>query len=205
LESVRVENIGKRFGRNTVLDQVDFEVPSGSSCCLWGPNGAGKSTLLKIIAGLLRPTRGKVTCTGGGRSGGPDDFHGDMGMAAPDVVLYPELTPGENLDFLARSRGSRRDSEFEASLVSALFPDGLKDEPVSTFSSGMRGKLGLIAALAHRPGLLLLDEPTSYFDGEGKTAAAGIMDSLKTGIILIVATNDPAEREWCDTTYELRV
>ncbi len=205
MDKVTVQKVGKRFGPRPIFDGVGFEVARGGSVCLWGPNGSGKSTLLKIIAGLLRPTTGKVVYCGNGKSGPPSMFRNLTGMAAPDVTLYDELTPNENLGFLSRARGLRADREYESHLIDAFGLKGAANEPLGTFSSGMRQKFNFICAMAHRPRALLLDEPSSFMDEAGRSRVGEIINGLKAESLLIVATNDGAERAWCEATIELRV
>jgi heme exporter protein A len=176
----------------------------GGSVCLWGPNGSGKSTLLKIMAGLIRASSGKITYFANGKSGKPALFKNSIGVSAPDVRLYEELSPFENLEFLSRSRGTGRDVKYETELLERFFLLESAKEPLETFSSGMRQKFHLIGALAHKPAALLLDEPTSFMDEEGRRHVGEIMSGLKSKSLLCVATNDPAERAWCEDTVELR-
>lgn len=205
LDRVKVEKITKRFGRHVVFKDVCLEVSRGESLCLWGPNGSGKSTLLKSIAGLARPTSGKISYINGSFERRPAESRDDIGMAAPYVVLYNELTPDENLEFLARSRGMARDRDHENKMIAELFPAGLKNEPIGTFSSGMCRKICFIAALAHKPSVVLMDECTSHFDDPGREAAGRILNSFRKDSVMIIATNETFERAWCDRLYELRV
>lgn len=205
MDKVCVKNITKRYGPHVVFKEVSLEVKKGESLCLWGPNGSGKSTLLKSIAGLARPTTGSVAYVDGGRERPASECRNDIGMAAPYVVLYNELSPSENLEFLANSRGLKRDVDFEKAMIAEFFPDGLKDEPIGTFSSGMCRKICFVAALAHRPSVVLMDECTSHFDDPGRAAAGRILASMKKDSVMIIATNETFEREWCEGVYELRI
>ncbi len=205
MERITVRKVGKRFGPRRIFEDIGFEVSRGGSVCLWGPNGSGKSTLLKIIAGLLRPTSGEVVYYGDGKSGPPSMFRNMTGMAAPDVTLYDELTPRENLGFLCRARGLPTDKEYETHLLEMFGLKDAADVPLGTFSSGMRQKFNFICALAHRPRTLLLDEPSSFMDEAGRTSVGELVNGLKSDSLLIVATNDGAERAWCEATIELRV
>lgn len=204
MDRIAAEKVGKRFGPYTILKDISFEVKKGDSLCLWGPNGSGKSTLLKIVAGLIRPTKGKIEYSADGHSGPPSAFKNRIGMVSPDVKLYEELTPDENLEFIASSRGIKRNKEYEKELLRLFFPEGVKNEPIGLFSSGMKQRINITAALAHGPDVLLLDEATSYLDTAGKAAAAELILSLKKNTALVVATNDPAEKLWCGETIDLR-
>ncbi|MFA6450261.1 MAG: ABC transporter ATP-binding protein [bacterium] len=204
MEKIVTEAVGKRFGPHLIFEEISFEIARGGSVCLWGPNGSGKSTLLKIMAGLIRASSGNVTYFAGGKSGKPGQFKNLFGMSAPDVRLYDELSPLENLEFLRRSRGLSEDTKYESELLEQFSLTEFAKEPIENFSSGMRQKFHLIGALAHRPAALLLDEPTSFMDEAGRRQTAEIIAGLKPASLLAVATNDPAERAWCEATIELR-
>jgi len=204
LEKIVADAVGKRFGPHKIFDGMSFEIARGGSVCLWGPNGSGKSTLLKIMAGLIRASSGKVTYFANGKSGKSAMFKNSIGVSAPDVRLYEELSPLENLDFLQRSRGLVRDVKYESELLDRFALKDCSKELLETFSSGMRQKFHLVAALAHRPAVLLLDEPTSFMDEEGRRQTGELIAGLKASSLLVVATNDKAERAWCEDTIELR-
>ncbi|HOX28205.1 MAG TPA: ABC transporter ATP-binding protein [bacterium] len=205
LESIKVESVTKRFGPNQVLDGITFDASAGESYCLWGPNGSGKSTLLKIIAGLLRPSKGKISYCASGKTGAPLTFRNNIGMSAPDIMMYEDLSLAENLDFLAKARALPRDARFEDELMDKFSLSGVKGRQLGACSSGMKRKFHLVCALAHKPSALLLDEPTSYMDDAGRAGAEEIVSSLKKDVILIVATNDHAEKAWCEAAIELRI
>lgn len=204
MERIAVEKVCKRFGPQMVFEGISFEASRAGSVCLWGPNGSGKSTLLKIMAGLVRATAGKVVFFADGRSGPPAHFRNMLGVSAPDVVMYEELTPNENLEFLSRARGLKRDVKYERELLEMFSLAGVADKPLGAFSSGMKQKFNLIGALAHRPPALFLDEPTSFMDEAGRRQAEKIVAGLKPGALLVVATNDKEEKTWCEATVELR-
>src|SRR4051794_17825640 len=104
--SLTIEAVGKSFGARRVLRGVALTVSGGEAVSVTGPNGSGKSTLLKIVAGLLRPTRGAVTLTtDAGEARAAVERRPYVGYAAPDMTFYPELTGRENLLFFERVRG----------------------------------------------------------------------------------------------------
>src|SRR5204863_1547235 len=122
------------------------------------PNGAGKSTLLGVLSTLLAPSSGQIAYGGHGlRAGAP--LRARIGVLGHDLFLYPELTARENLRFFADLHGvPNPDARVTAALVQAVL-ETRADEPVSTFSRGMRQRVALERALIHAPRLLLLDEP----------------------------------------------
>src|SRR5437773_731074 len=105
LVRLALEGLGKRFGRRRVFEGLEAEVDHGEALVVTGPNGSGKSTLLLVIAGLLRPTRGRVVATLDGKALAPEDRREWLGMVAPDLTLYPELRALENLIFFETIRG----------------------------------------------------------------------------------------------------
>jgi heme exporter protein A len=181
-----------------VVKDVTFEAEAGQLWAVLGPNGSGKSTLLKVLAGLLRPTRGgSELIVDGVRMPGPERRTA-LGLVSPENAAYEELTGLENLDFAARMRG---EPHAEGPLRLALDAVGLAhaaDVQAGRYSSGMKQRLKLAMAVQHRPALLILDEPMALLDDAGRAAVRAVVaDQLTRGIVMW-ATNDaselPAER-----------
>ncbi len=188
---VSVEDVSRTFGRRRALTRVSFNAPSGAIVGLLGPNGAGKSTMLAILATLMRPSAGRVRF-------GPLDplasglqLRGRIGVLGHDLFLYPELTARENLAFFA---GLYDLKDAQAAALSALRRAGLDDradDPVGSFSRGMRQRVALERALIHGPRLVLLDEPfTGLDDASARALVARLSELRDGGAILIVATHD---------------
>jgi heme exporter protein A len=163
LPALSFSGVRRRFGRLAVLTGVSGEVAAGQVLLVTGRNGSGKSTLLRCLAGLLLPDAGTIDYREGGRTLGIAERRRAIGLVAPDLALYGELTAGENLAFFSRLRGC------EAGHGSALLGRlGLPaDRPAAALSSGMRQRLRWAWALLHRPRLLLLDEPFQNLDAAG--------------------------------------
>jgi len=186
-----VEDVSRHFGRRRAVSRVTFSAPQGTIVGLLGPNGAGKSTMLSMLATLIQPSAGRILY--GARdavSHGPG-LRGLIGVLGHDLFLYPELTARENLEFFG---GLYALADPKAAATAALERAGLLDrgdDPVSSFSRGMRQRVALERALIHRPRLLLLDEP---FTGLDDASAAGLVARLRTiaddGTMLVVATHD---------------
>lgn len=202
--TVSFRAVGKRFGSRSVLTSVSGELRPGQVLVVAGPNGAGKSTLLNILAGTLRQSRGSVEHVG---EVGPIErsrWFRHLGVAAPDMAMYDELTALENLRFFARVRGvdssvARIEQALEA--VGLARRDFMK--PLGTFSSGMKQRVKLAQAVLHRPAVLLLDEPSSNLDAAGHEVVAVLVRSNKAGTAVAVATNDPREVAWGDAQIDL--
>jgi len=195
-DELRVEDVSRHFGRRKALSKISFTVNAGSILGLLGPNGAGKSTLLAIVATLLQPTAGHVRYGNAGSigidaNGASAELRGRIGMLGHDLYLYPELTARENLAFFAAlyGEGDPRGAADRA-LARAALADRA-DDPVSSFSRGMRQRVALERALIHDPRLLLLDEPFTGLDEASVTALLGRLRELRSqGAIVVLATHD---------------
>jgi len=202
--TVEFANVSKRFGSRTVLAAVSGSLRPGLVLVVAGPNGAGKSTLLNILAGVLRPSRGEVAHRGVGGAVPRPHWFEHLGVAAPDMAVYEELTALENLRLFARLRGLDRPDRALASLLEELgLPPREHARPVGTYSSGMKQRVKLAQAVLHEPAVLLLDEPSSNLDGAGHGAVAVLVARFRERAAVAVATNDPREMAWGDARIEL--
>ena len=190
-DQVAVEGLSRHFGRRRAVTGVTFRAVRGTIVGLLGPNGAGKSTLLSILATLIRPSAGRILYGSQDALTHGASLRGSIGVLGHDLFLYPELTARENLEFFA---GLYAMADPAAAAAAALDRAGLADradDPVSSFSRGMRQRVALERALIHRPRLLLLDEP---FTGLDDASAASLVARLRAigdeGMIVVVATHD---------------
>jgi ABC-type multidrug transport system ATPase subunit len=181
------EGLGRRFGPRWVFRGVGLSLEPGQCLAVVGANGSGKSTLLKVLVGLIAPSEGDVT----------RPSRDEVGYAALDLSLYPQLTGAEHLALVGRFRGT-------APAVDALAMVGLagaEDKAVGVYSSGMRARLKLALALVASPPLLVLDEPTASLDDEGRGLVAQIVADQQARGAVLLATNDVTDRRWA--THEL--
>ncbi|WP_229230994.1 ABC transporter ATP-binding protein [Sinomonas cyclohexanicum] len=158
---VRITGLVKTFGSVRALDGLDLEVREGEVLGFLGPNGAGKSTTLRILLGLLRPNAGHVELLGGDPWRDVVELHRRIAYVPGDVSLWPSLTGGQAIDLMGRLRGGL-DQERRAQLVATFELDPSKRG--RTYSKGNRQKVAIVAALASRAELLILDEPTAGLD-----------------------------------------
>ncbi|MBU1879383.1 MAG: heme ABC exporter ATP-binding protein CcmA [Chloroflexi bacterium] len=175
LPLVHAEAITKRYGYKVALRQVSLDVPAGQFVALFGPNGAGKTTLIKIFATLLRPSEGQVTIAGLDTRKDAQQVRAQMGLVSHASLLYETLTAAENLIFNARLYGMADPAARAAELLDQVGLTPVADDPVRTFSRGMKQRLSIARALVPRPALLLLDEP---FTGLDQSATATLRDLL---------------------------
>ena len=190
-DRVAAVQVGRHYGRRRALADISFTARAGDIVGLLGPNGAGKSTLLAILGTLLAASTGRVEYGDATLAGGGAGLRARIGMLGHDLFLYPELTARENLVFFDRLYGV---ADVHTRVAAALASAGLAaraDEPVSSFSRGMRQRVALERALLHQPRLLLLDEP---FTGLDQASAAALVARLREEqarrVVTVLATHD---------------
>ncbi len=158
---VVTEQLTKRYGRRVGVQELSLSVPEGTVFGFLGPNGSGKTTTIRVLMGLLRATGGTANVFGRDCWRESHRIKSEVGYLSGDLRLYPWLTCKSALRIFELTR--RRHLTAEGDELASKF--GLEpDVRVRSMSRGMRQKLGLILALAHRPKLLILDEPTASLD-----------------------------------------
>jgi ABC-2 type transport system ATP-binding protein len=161
VSAIRTERLTKRYGDTCALNELDLAVEPGETYGYLGPNGAGKTTTIRVLLGLHRPTAGRAELFGIDAWRDPVAAHRRVAYVAGEPFLWPSLTSGETLAFLARLHGGT-DVAYRNELVERFELETSKK--VRALSKGNRQKVQLVAALATRADVLLLDEPTSGLD-----------------------------------------
>jgi heme exporter protein A len=203
--AIRVAALRRDYGDRPALDGVGFELPAGASLVVLGPNGAGKTTLLRILATLLRPSGGEATVLGCSLPNEAWKLRGRIGYLGHEPLLYRDLSGRENLRFQARLHGLEREAA-EARIEELLRAVGMErraDERVAELSAGMRQRLSICRCVLHEPELLLLDEPDSNLDVEGRELARALIGPGE-GRTRVVVTHDP-ERHLPEADQTLRL
>jgi ABC-2 type transport system ATP-binding protein len=158
---VQLREVTKRYGAIAAVADLSFELLPGTITGFLGPNGAGKTTTLRMVGGLLRPSAGSVQVFGADAR--DPSARRSLGYMPADPTFLPHLSGRANLDLLTKLHG--RDPGAREPVASALsLPSADLDRPVGGYSSGMRQKLAIVAALQHRPRLIILDEPANRLD-----------------------------------------
>jgi heme ABC exporter ATP-binding subunit CcmA len=184
-----LESISKLFGSFAALRQVSVDLEPGKCYVLIGENGAGKSTLLRILAGLLRPTSGKITVFGDHE---PQEVRERIGYMSHAPMLYDEFTGQENLHYFASLYPGRRCLDpAEALRQVGLDPD--LSRPLGQYSQGMRQRTSLARVLMPVPELLLLDEPFSNMDIESTRQMVELLAGFRQSNRTIVITTHQRE------------
>jgi heme exporter protein A len=194
---VHFEDVGKRYDERVVFRGVTGEAVPGHTLVITGPNGSGKSTLLGILCGLIRPTRGTVRHLISNEDSDRADWRQHLGMVAPAMALYEELSAIENLRFLAKVRGLVNGEERCRSCLEQVGLDPDRGTLARGFSTGMLQRLKIAQAMLHDPALLFLDEPGSNLDPSGQDWLEGwVRSAVSDGRTVVLATNDRREMEW---------
>ena len=184
---VTLAECSKRFGERLALRKATLEVAAGETVVVLGPNGAGKSTLLRLAAGLLRPTAGTARIDGIDAASAPKELRARLAYAGHEPQLYRGLTARENLALHLRLHSRADDPR---ALLERVGLGDRADDRVDGFSRGMLQRLALARATAHEPALLLLDEPASGLDADGRRL---LDDELRAGLgtrTQVVASHD---------------
>ena len=187
---IEVVGLVRLFGATRVLDGVSLTVASGEAVALLGPNGSGKSTLLKIVATLLRPTRGTARVLGHDCVREPEAVRSVLGLIAHGAHVYDDLTALENLRFWATLSGLPSDRERLTAALGDVALERHAGVRVRTFSVGMKRRLALARLSLARPRVLLLDEPFAGLDQRGRKWLEGRLETFKAaGGALLMATH----------------
>jgi heme exporter protein A len=194
---ISFEDVGKRYDERLVFRGVTGEAVPGQALVITGPNGSGKSTLVGMLCGLIRPTRGTVRHLVSKEESDRADWRHHLGMVAPAMALYEELSAIENLHFLARVRGLVDAENRCRSCLEQVGLDPDRGTLARGFSTGMLQRLKIAQAMLHDPALLFLDEPGSNLDPSGQDWLEGwVRSAVSDGRTVVLATNDRREMEW---------
>jgi ABC-2 type transport system ATP-binding protein len=189
---LQVAAVVHAYGGAPVLRGVDLTIAAGEIYALLGPNGAGKTTLIKAICGRLKPSGGEIRLAGGDPYREPK-VRGALGLAPQELALYAHLTVRENLDVFARLCGLKGPA-VPAAVAEAMAVTRTADRahvPVRHLSGGFQRRVNIAAAILHRPGLLILDEPTVGVDINAREAVDGVIRVLASqGVAVLLVTHD---------------
>ena len=198
-----VQGLTKRFGAILAVSDLSFDLQPGVVTGFLGPNGAGKSTTLRVMAGLLRPNGGKVTLFG--EDARLPRARRRLGYMPADPVFVPHLSGHENLALLADMR-SAQSLDAKAAAQALDLPELALNRAVDGYSSGMRQKLAIVAALQTRPDLVILDEPANRLDPLAHEAFCDLVRGVagRGGAVLLSSHVLSEVEELCDSVIMLR-
>jgi heme exporter protein A len=191
--ALEVEHLSKRFGSTLALDGIDCSVARGAAVALFGPNGAGKTTLMRACATLLRPSAGTVRVLGVDVASQGAAVRRRIAVLGHESLLYPDLSPRENLRFYARLFGVSDALQRVDRLIAQLGLAGWSHRPVRALSRGLVQRCALARVLLHEPQLLFLDEPFTGLDLEARDLLVAVLrEHNRRGTTVVMSTHDIA-------------
>ncbi len=190
---IDLQNIGKKFNKDWIFRNLNYEFKSGNSYAVTGHNGSGKSTLLQIISGFVLPTEGVVLSN----ELDSNIMYQQISIAAPYLELIEEMTALEFLQF---------HQQFKSFINNFTLPQILEevqltkaaDKQIRYFSSGMKQRLKLAQAFFSNTKILLLDEPTSNLDKQGIELYLQLIKRYTNDRLVVICSNDEAEYSFCN-------
>lgn len=201
---IQLDHVTKIIRGVTILDDITLELAAGHIYGLQGPNGHGKTMLLRLLAGLIKPTEGKVLYNGKLLRRG-QDFPPSLGIMIETPAFLSNYTGKKNLELLAEIKDVISKEEIET-ILEKVGLDPKDKRTVRRYSLGMKQRLGIAAALMESPELILLDEPTNALDEDGVEQIRRLIKSEKErGALIVVASHD-AEilQAMTDVTYLIK-
>ena len=194
---VEIQNLTKRFGQKTAVDDVSLTLTSG----VWGligANGAGKTTLMRMLAGILTPTSGRVLCDGADTLSLGEAWRDMLGYLPQNFGFYPEFTVADYLDYMAALKGlekqaARRKIE---ELCEILSLTRVYKNKIKKLSGGTQRRVGIAQALLNDPEVLILDEPTSGLDPGERVRFRNLLSEFARGRIVLISTHIVSDVEY---------
>lgn len=195
-EIIRIENLTKKIGRKIILHNLSFSVEKGKIVGIVGPNGAGKSTLIKTMLGLYRITKGNIYINDFSVKSDLEKALKDIGCIIENPDVYNNLSGRENIELYAELN-NMNDQDFINRLINLVKLGNRINDKVKTYSLGMKQRLGIACALANKPKILVLDEPTNGLDPFGIKELRELLKLInqKTNITIILCSHILEEME----------
>lgn len=189
---IELHGAGKKFGRQWVFRDVSHVFEPGRRYAILGKNGSGKSTFLKMLSGFLPPTKGRVVCSVDGMQVDPDKMFAHVSVSAPYMELIEEFTLPELIRFHRQCKALPNDKIIGQIIGEAGLPFH-HEKQIRQFSSGMKQRVKIILAMLSDARLLLLDEPCSNLDKEGREWYGRMLAVYGSNKTVFVASNHQAE------------
>ncbi|MCX5117726.1 ATP-binding cassette domain-containing protein [Micromonospora sp. NBC_00362] len=197
-DAIVAQGLRKRYRDRYALDGFDLRVPRGTVCGLLGPNGAGKTTAVRILATLLRLDEGRAEVAGFDVTRQPDQVRYRIGLVGQHPALDEALSGRQNLVLFGRlfHLGRRRARQRAVELLERFGLADAAEQPVSTYSGGMRRRLDLAAGMILAPAVLFLDEPTTGLDPRGRNEVwESVRELVRTGTTVLLTTQQLDEAD----------
>jgi ABC-2 type transport system ATP-binding protein len=186
---IRVQQVSRRYGDFTAVDDVTFDIRKGEIVGLLGHNGAGKTTTMKMMTGYLEPSAGSIHIDGVDVVADPKRVQAGLGYLPENLPLYPEMTVVDYLEFAAHLRGARNRAATVRDVIADCELGSKALDPIGTLSRGYRQRVGVAQAILHKPRFLILDEPTSGLDPSQTQHMRELIRQLAEHATVILSTH----------------
>jgi ABC-type multidrug transport system ATPase subunit len=193
---ISLSDTGKRFNREWIFRNLNYQFISGKSYAITGPNGSGKSTLLQVIAGSVAASEGKISYELDGKAIEPENVFRQVSIAAPYEEVVEEMTLTEFLEFHRKFKPFLNGFHV-ADIIGSVGLNASASKQIRYFSSGMKQRVKLAQAFFSNTACLLLDEPCTNLDVEGIATYQGLINDFAFNRLVIVSSNDPQEYGFC--------
>lgn len=199
---ISLTNIGRRFNRDWIFKQIDYEFTSGNSYAILGSNGSGKSTLISVLNGSLTPSEGKISYSLNNAAVDVSDIYKYVSFAAPYLELVETFTLKEiiNFHFKFKKLVSGMDA---SSVIKLLGLEHSSNKEIRYFSSGMKQRTKLALAFCADTPILFLDEPTSNLDVQGIEWYQELAETFSKDKIIIIGSNQKHEYYFCNKEIQI--
>lgn len=199
---INLQQIGKKFNREWVFRNINFEIPAGTRIAVLGSNGSGKSTLLQVISGILSPSEGETQYHINTKKVDVDEVYQHFSIASPYLELVEEMTLIEMIDFHFSFK-KRLNNLSSQEIISLLGLEKSTHKEIRHFSSGMKQRLKLALAVLSDVACILLDEPCSNLDKQGINWYQELLNKYTLDRTLIICSNQEYEYEICDKSISI--
>lgn len=195
--TIKVQNASKRFHQEWIFKNLDLDLSTGDKIAVTGGNGSGKSTFLKCLSGAIPLTSGAILYQSGATQISEEQWFRSLALATPYLELPEEFTLSEVLSFHFEFKNPLQQRS-NVEILEILGLEKHKSKTISQFSSGMKQRVKLVLAMFSEVPLLLLDEPTTNLDKQGKTWYLDLIQQFTQDRILVICSNDPGEYDFCE-------
>lgn len=202
---IKISSVCKRYGKHTILDNINIDIKQGDCIGIIGANGSGKTTFLSIIAGFMKPDSGNIFFDNKKLAFSSDSLRGYISYVPQENPLMEELSTMDNLRLWYTGASLNLEEELEHGVLNMLGVNTFLDKRITQLSGGMKKRLSIGIALADNPSLLIMDEPSAALDLEGKKQIRNYMKTFTNngGSILLVSHDEP-ELSICNKLFLLK-
>ncbi len=189
---IEVKNLKKSYKNNKALDGLDFDLYEGEILGILGPNGAGKSTTINILSTILKKDEGEITYFGMSTEKNLKYIKANLGVVPQDIALYEDITAYKNIEFFASLYGLKKQNLKDAVEYALKFVEleDRKNDLPKHYSGGMKRRLNIACSIAHKPKILILDEPTVGIDPQSRNhILTSLRELQKEGTTIIYTTH----------------